>query len=187
MLRISTFISFAIPLLFVQACAQSTPFVSSEGGFSIDLRATPSEDKNSAEAKTGGKKLWWRTEHATFMVSYAVNPDAKREYAERAVVAAADGYSSAIPKAAEILSRKNIVLGGYPGVEITSREKDSYTVVARYFMVDTRLYCIMALWSAGSNDKDVLRTLDSFKISAPSIQVTVCSPNRHRNLAVGRI
>ena len=166
MLRRITLISSAIALLFIQACAQSGPFVSSEGRFSLDLHTTPIEDKNSAESKIGGKKFWWRTERATFSVSYADNPEAKKEYAERAVIASADGYSSAIPKAAEIISRKKIELDGYPGIEVTSREKDGHTAVARYYMVDTRLYCILALWSAGLNDQWVLKTLDSFKTTA---------------------
>jgi hypothetical protein len=165
MLRIITVVFFAIPLFFFHACAQNGTFVSSEGRFSIDLRGTPIEDKESAEAKAGGKKLWWRTKQATFMVSYADNTDAKAEFAERAVIAAADAYSSAIPKAAEIVSRKTIELDGYPGAEVTSREMDGYTAVARYYMVKTRLYCIMALWTAGPNDKEVLRTLNSFKVS----------------------
>lgn len=168
MFRIITLLSFTIPLLFIQACAQNKSFVSHEGRFSIDLNGTPSEDKNSVEAKLGGKKLWWKAEHSTFMVSYADNPNAKKENAEGAVIAAADGYSSAIPKAAEIVSRKKIALDGYPGFEVTSREKDGYTAIARYYMVDTRLYCIMALWSEGPNNTGVLRTLDSFKIAAKS-------------------
>jgi hypothetical protein len=164
MLRKIALIFFTISLLLIQGCAQSEPFMSSEGKFSIDISTKPDEDKNSAEAKLGGKKLWWRLEHATFMVSYADNPDAKKENAERAVMASADGFSLTIPKGAEIISRKNVVLEGYPGVEIMSREKDGYTAVARYYMVDTRLYCIMALWSAGRNDQKVSRTLNSFKV-----------------------
>lgn len=160
---------FFVPLLFIESCAQNKSFVSSEGRFSIDLQTTPTEDKNSAEARLGGKKLWWKNERASFMVSYADNPDAKKEYAESAVIASADGYSSAIPKAAESISRKKIALDGHPGVEVASREKDGYTVIARYYMVDTRLYCIMALWTAGPNDTDVLRTLDSFKVQASSL------------------
>jgi len=155
-------VSFTIQLLFIEACAQNKSFLSSDGRFSIELQATPTEDKNSAEVKLGGKKLWWRAERATFMVSYVDNPDAKKENAERAVIASADGYASVIPKAAEVISRKKIALEGHPGFEVISREKDGYTAVTRYFMVNTRLYCIMALWTDGQNDTDVLRTLDSF-------------------------
>jgi hypothetical protein len=146
MLRKIILVSFAFPLLFIQACAQTKSFVSSEGRFSIDLDKTPTEDKNSAEAKIGGNKLWWRTERATFSVSYADNPDAKKENAEGAVAASADGYVSAIPKAAEIISRKTIELDGYPGIEVMSKEKDGYTVIARYYMV-TRAFT--ALWLCG--------------------------------------
>lgn len=91
MLRIVSHVLFVISLLTVQACAQNRPFVSSEGRFSIDLSSSPTEDKNSAEARVGGKKLWWRTAGVSFMVSYADNPNAKRELAEDAVNAAADG------------------------------------------------------------------------------------------------
>src|SRR5690606_9253343 len=99
-----------------------------------------------------------------FMVSYSVNPDAKKELAENAVSASADAYSLAIPKAAEILSRRKITLDDYPGVEIISREKGGYTATTRYFMVDTRLYCIMALAFSGPNNSYVTKTLNSFKL-----------------------
>lgn len=104
MLRIVSMLSFAILLLTIQSCAQNKTFVSSEGRFSIDLSSSPTEDKNSAEAKVGGKKMWWRTEGVTFMVSYADNPNAKRELAEGAVNAAADGYLGSIPKSADVVS-----------------------------------------------------------------------------------
>jgi hypothetical protein len=165
MLRIVPMFLFAISLLTVQSCAQNKPYVSSEGRFSIDLNFTPTEDKNSAEAKLGGKKMWWRSDGTSFMVSYADNLDAKKEFAERAVNASADGYIGAIPKSAEVVSRKNIELNGYPGVEVRSRESDGYTAVTRYYMVETRLYCTMALWIAGRKDPDVIRTLDSFKVT----------------------
>ncbi|HMQ03429.1 MAG TPA: hypothetical protein PKD26_05900 [Pyrinomonadaceae bacterium] len=168
MLRLFSIFLLIVLVFSVQACAQSKVYVSSEGRFSIDLNFTPTEDRNSAESKLGGKKLWWRTESASFMVSFADNLDAKKEFAESAVNASADGYIGAIPKSAKVVSRKNIGIDGYPGVEIVSRESDGYTVVTRYFMVDTRLYCTMALWTAGRNDLDVIRTLDSFKVYVQS-------------------
>jgi hypothetical protein len=165
MFRLISVLSVTILLLTISACAQKKGFVSSEGRFSIDLSSTPTEDRNSGEATVGGKKLWWRTGAASFSVSFADNPNAKKEFAERAVNASADAYIGAIPKSAEIVSRKNIELEGYPGVEVRSRESDGYTVVTRYYMVETRLYCTMALWTAGQSDSDVIRTLDSFKVN----------------------
>lgn len=165
MLQLFSIFLVTVQLLTVQACGQNKVFVSPEGRFSIDLNSTPTEEKNSAEAKLGGKKMWWRTDGASFMVSYAENPDTKKEFAESAVSASADGYIGAIPKSAEVVSRKNIELNGYPGVEIRSRESDGYSVVTRYYMVETRLYCTMALWTAGPKDADVIRTLDSFKVN----------------------
>jgi hypothetical protein len=154
-----------ILLFAVQSCAQNKEFVSPEGRLSIDLSSQPTEDGNSAEAKIGGKKLWWRTEQASFSVSYADNPNAKGDLARNAVSASADGYIGAIPKSAEVVSRKDIELNGYPGVEIKSRESDGYTVLTRYYMVESRIYCVMALWTAGRVDSDVIRRLDSFKVN----------------------
>ncbi len=165
MLRLFSTLLVTILLFAVQSCAQNKVFVSNEGNFAIDLDSPPSEDKNSAEAKLGGKKMWWRTEGASFMVSYVDNPDAKKELAESAVNASADGYIGSIPKSAEVVSRRKIELSGFPGVEIKSRERDGFTAVTRYFMVETRLYCTMALWTAGRNDSDVMRRLDSFKVN----------------------
>lgn len=166
MLRKLTLISFAVPLLFVQACAQKAPFTSSEGRFSINLLTTPTDDKNSGEAKAGGKTLIWETVGGTFIVSYVDKPGAKKELAETDVTASAEAYIAAMPKAGEIVSRKNIKLDGYPGTEVKSREKDGYTVVARYYMVEKRLYHLMALWSEGPNDAAVMKALDSFKVHA---------------------
>lgn len=163
-MRYITLVCLWITILFIHSCAQNTSFVSAEGKFSIDLANSPVEDKNSPEARMGGKKLWWKTEGASFMVSYVDNQDAKEDLGESVVKVAADGYISALPKAAEIVSRKNIELEGYPGVEIMSKEKDGYTAVTRYYMAKTRLYCVMALWSSGSNDEGVIRIVDSFQI-----------------------
>lgn len=181
MLRLFS-ISLVTVLLFTsQACAQNKVFVSSEGRFSIDLNSMPTEDKNSAEARQGGKKLWWRSEGTSFMVSYADNLDAKGEFAEGAVNASADGYIGAIPKSAEVVSRKSIELNGYPGVEVRSRESDGYTVVTRYYMVETRLYCTMALWTAGRKDPDVIRTLDSFKVNVQKPVKSLSLPVKARS------
>lgn len=155
----------AIVLFTCQACAQNKTYDSAEGRFSIDLGSTPTEERNSAEASLGGKKLWWKTANASYSVGYADNPNAKKELAEGAVNASADGFLGAIPKAAELVSRKKIEISGYPGIEVKVRESDGYTVLMRYFMVETRLYGVMALWNAGKNDADVLKTVDSFKIS----------------------
>jgi hypothetical protein len=165
MLRLLSILLVTIPLLSLSACAQKKVFVSPEGRFSISLSSEPTEERNSGEATVGGKKLWWRTGLASFSVSYADYPSARKEFAERAVNASADAYIGAIPKSAEIVSRKNIELDGFPGVEVRSREKDGYTVVTRYYMVETRLYCTMALWTAGRGDSDVIRTMDSFKVN----------------------
>ena len=156
---VAAFLFFASP-----ACAQSKTFVSSEGRFSIDLGVKPTEVRNSAEASVGGKKLWWKTGTSTFSVSYVDNPNATAERANKAVHSSADAYIAAIPRSAEVVSRNEIQLDGYPGVEVRSREPDGYTVVTRYYMAGTRLYCVMALWMAGANDTVVLKTLDSFKV-----------------------
>ena|SRR5436190_16584477 len=168
MYRIIILLSLTVLLSLVQACAQKGPYVSDKGRFSINLRVTPEEDKNSAEASLGGKKLWWRTQRASFMVSYVDKPDAKKEDAMATVEASADGYITAIPKAAQVVGRKTIAIGGHPGIEVQSREKDGYTAVTRYYMVEKRLYCVMALWTAGPDDGDVLQTLDSFKVNPPA-------------------
>jgi hypothetical protein len=168
MVRIIILLSLTIPLLFIHACAQNKSFVSSEGGFSIDLTAPPFEEKNAPEATLGGKKLKWRNEGVLFTVSYVDKADARNEDAEATVTVSADGYTGAIPKSAEIIARNKIVLDGHPGVEVKAREKDGFTVIARYYMVDKRLYCIMAMWPAGPNDEYALKTIDSFKVIKPA-------------------
>lgn len=165
MLQKISLLSLTVLLLACQACAQNQTFVSTEGRFSIDLSSTPIEESNSPVASVGGKKLWWKTGNASFSISYADNPNAKKELAEGAVNASADAFLGAIPKSAELVSRKKIVIDGYPGIEVKVREPDGYTVLTRYYMVETRLYCVMALWNAGRNDADVIKTVDSFKVS----------------------
>ena len=164
MTRLIFLSAFIIPFLFLHTCAQRGPFVSSEGGFSIDLPGAPGEDKNAGETKLGGKKLGWRDERALFTVSYVDTPNAKVEDGERIVSASADGYISALPKAAEVTSRNKISLDGDPGIEVKTREKDGFTVITRYYMVRQRLYCVVAMWMAGSNDDYVLKKIDSFKV-----------------------
>lgn len=102
------------------------------------------------------------------MVSYADSPDAKKENAEGAVAASAEGYIGAIPKAAQIISKDKITLDGYPGFEVKSRESDGFTVIARYYMVEKRLYGITAMWMAGKNDDYAIKTINSFKVAKPT-------------------
>lgn len=168
MLRFVTPLTFAILFLFVHACAQKGPFVSSEGRFSIDLPGTPAEEINSRESAFGGKKLGWRNQGALFTVSYADRQDANNENAEKIVEASADGYISVIPKTGEVVSRNKITLDGYPGVEVVSREKDGFTVITRYYLVEKRIYCVVAMWTAGSADDYVRKTVDSFKLIKPA-------------------
>jgi hypothetical protein len=168
MARIVILLSFIIPFLFIQARSQNKPFVSSEGRFSIDLPGPPMEEKNSQEAAFGGKKLGWRNEGVLFTVSYVDVPNAKTEDAEAVVAASADAYVGLIPKAAEIVSKIKITLDGFPGLEVRSREKDGFTVIARYYMVEKRAYCLVAMWTAGLKDEYVVKTLDSFKAIKPA-------------------
>jgi len=167
MIRFLILLSFTTPLLFIQACAQNKPFVSTEGRFSIDLPGTPMEEKNAREAAFGGKKLGWRERGVLFTVSYVDHPDTKNEDAEKIVEASADIYVTVIPKTGEIVARNKMTLDGYPGVEVKSREKDSFTVIARYYVVEKRTYCLMAMWTAGPNDDHVVKTLNSFKVIKP--------------------
>jgi hypothetical protein len=168
MVRIIILLSFTIPLLFIQACAQNKPFVSSEGQFSIDLPGTPAEEKNAREEAFGGKKLGWRNKEILFTVSYVNSPDARKEDAEATVEVSANGYIGAIPKSAEIVSKIKITLDGYPGVEVKTSEKDGFTVIARYYMVEKRMYCITAMWTAGPNDDYAVKTINSFKVIKPA-------------------
>ena len=126
------------------------------------------EEKNSREAAFGGKKLGWRDERGLFTVSYADHPDTKNEDAEKIAEASADIYISLIPKAGEIVARNKITLDGYPGVEVKAREKDGFTVIARYYIVEKRTYCVMAMWMAGPNDDSVIKTINSFKAIKPA-------------------
>jgi hypothetical protein len=168
MIRFVILLSFTILLLFIQACAQTKPFVSSEGRFSIDLYTAPTEETNSAEAKLGGKKLWWKNGRATFMVSYGDAPNATKENAEAVVAASAEGYIGLIPKGAEILSKVKTNLDGYPGFQVKSQEKDGFTVIARYYVAEKRIYCVMVMWNAGSNDDYAVKTINSFKLISPA-------------------
>jgi hypothetical protein len=124
----------------------------------------PGEEKNAAEARLGGKKLGWRTEKALFTVSYVDKPGASVEDAERTVSASADGFIAAIPKTGEVKARNKISLHGHPGVEVKVQEKDGFTVVTQYYLANQRLYCIVAMWTAGPNDDYVRSTLDSFQV-----------------------
>ena len=168
MIRIVILLFLTIPLLFSQACAQNKPYVSPEGGFSIDLPSTPSEVKDAQLAVIGGKKLGWKNDKASFTVSYADTPGASSANAESIVMGSADAYIAAMPKSADNIVKNKVSLEGHPGVEVKSREKDGFTVMTRYYVVDKRLYCVVAMWMGGPNDNYAIRTINSFKVLNPA-------------------
>ena len=143
------------------------PFVSREGRFSIALPARPTEEVNPVlgETKVEGRRFSWRVEdvQATFVILYVEVPLAKKEEAAERVETAADGYIGAIPGTGTVTLRRNITLDGYPGVEVKAREKDGFVAVVRYYMVNTRLYFVQAMWTSGPRDADVVKIMDSFK------------------------
>jgi hypothetical protein len=168
MIRASLILIFAALLFSADIYAQGNPFVSTEGRFSIALPRKPIEDVSTVlgEAKVPGRRFKWRVEEvqATFVVTYSDASWAKKEEAAERVEMAADGYIGALPGTAAVTLRRNMTLDGYPGVEVRAREKDGFVVVNRYYMANTRLYCVQAMWMSGPQDTRVLNIMDSFKI-----------------------
>jgi hypothetical protein len=148
--------------------ARENSFVSTDGRFSIALPKTIEKVSTVlGEAKVPAQRYKWRVEEvqATFMILHTDVPLAKKEEGVERVETAADGYIGALPGTATVTSRRNVTLDGNPGVEVKSREKDGLVVVNRYYMANTRLYCVQAMWMSGPQDDRVLKILDSFKIT----------------------
>ncbi len=148
-----------------------TEFKSEEGGFSILMPGTPTEETQTQETELGGidvHMFTYEEDDVAYMIGYNVLPAAILEAspADPMLDGACDGQVSSV-NGTEV-SRQEITLGAYPGrdLEIRVDNTDGITTLhSRIFLVEDKLYQVMVVGRDGqSAAADTTKFLDSFKL-----------------------
>jgi len=148
-----------------------TEFKSEEGGFSILVPSTPTEETQTQETELGNIDVHMFTseeEDVAYMVGYNLLPAAILEVSspDPMLDGACNGQVSST--GGTEVSRKEITLGTYPGRELEIRVEDTSgikTLHTYIYLVEDKLYQILVVGGKDqSTAPDTIKFLDSFKL-----------------------
>jgi len=179
-----TFISFGLLVTFLPAQAtvsetrQSATlidgkrFISTEGGFSIEIAVAPTETTDfgtETSKKKGvdiGKHYLWKFEKTTYTIMYSPSLDSNGDPATQTLEEVSSGTRKGLLRSgAKLLSERSILfLNKYPGIEFRYITVGGDKFVNRSFLVDSTGYQVEGAFSDLKDEKEVLATLDSFKL-----------------------
>lgn len=132
------------------------PVVSTTGGFKVTMPPKPTEKKQQVKTATGQLNVFLLLadgrNDSVFVVSYCDYPDAdsKKGTEQKRLDHARDGaVSSARGK---LLKEEAIKLKGHPGREIVIEKNGETVARMRIFLVNRRLYQVMALGNAAPKE-----------------------------------
>jgi len=146
-------------------------FRSEEGGFSILMPGTPTEEVRAQETELGKIEMHmftYKVEGVAYMVGYSVLPAAvaATAFANRTLDGACDGLVDAF--GGTEMSRKDITVGIFPGRDLEIRVEDTdqiTTVHSRIYMVKDMFYQLVVVGREGqSTAEDTVKYLDSFTL-----------------------
>lgn len=159
----------AVIALFIFGCLQNatfTEFVSEEGGFSVSMPGTPTEETQSIPTEAGDIEIHMfsiESGSTAYLVGYSDYPPDVIEIVDSDMLldSARDG---AVGDGA-LLSEKSITLGDYPGRELTVETSDEGIMVyARVYLVGNRLYQVVVSTGDDALTEEMRGFLDSFKL-----------------------
>jgi hypothetical protein len=187
--KLRLIIIFSFLCLNVAAQANKETYISSDGGFKIDLPAKPDTEETLEDAKAYnlglGKDLSWGEKPVKYIVQYIKldtfeNPlTAKRKAEIMADMIKRVRFSLIEGKAS--VSEKNIVLSGNAGKELEGVLPTGKLIV-RTYLIGEKLYQLYAAVYDINFVADAVKTLDSFKlldkreIVAQKLKETVVEP-----------
>src|SRR5262245_14551983 len=142
-----------------------------QGGFKVDLPATPKTDmpipgvKPDPKLKVEGAILWKRGEFYT--ITYAdIAARNVRLQTDEALLDEAVRSIETEREVQRVVRKDPIGVCGFPGREIEFVSTDGGTYVARVIIADTRLYVLIGGGRfVGPNNANIRRFLDSFEIT----------------------
>ncbi len=173
-MRKVTFWVLLCVLLTVFGCAPAewVDFESDEGEFAVLMPANPQTQRKTVPTPIGPMKVVMYTHDAgaeAYIVGFSDYPKAVLEKLTPEKMLS-DGVKGGIAKIRGTKkSEKNINLDGYPGKEYTftipsSRIPGGGKGKARMYMVENRLYQILALGKKSAPEADFNKFLDSFEL-----------------------
>lgn len=153
------FLMIALSALAVPA-QKSAGFRSIEGGFEVDLPA-----KTDGSNQSGGLILTWRTADAEFDIGFRLRRLALRPGAEFSLDEFLRESFGRIAIPANIVSRTEIEVGGFPSVEYRLRTETSIILI-RLIDASTRVFQVKAEIpvSRSGREQSVSAVMDSFRI-----------------------
>ena len=170
---------FACVFLLVLIGCQQAPtweeFTSAQGGFTVLMPGTPTEQKRTAKTASGSidAHIFLVDQgDVAYMVAYSDYPDTMLQ--ERTPKLILDGARDGAVAHAKgrLLSESIVSMNDHQGREVRiERLGGKVTITARIFLVRRRLYQVMVLMPKDhASSKDVKKFLDSFGIQPQSPQ-----------------
>lgn len=153
-------------IMAILGCQLSPPpfteFVSEEGGFSISMPGPPNEERETTSEGVLSYTYSAETSDAIYIVVYS---DFRRDFVEDydpgwILDTAQDGAAGK----GELLSSEPITLDGHPGRDLKIQTSDGTVVFTRYYLVDVRLYQLVASTESGTMTTEVGEFFDSFTL-----------------------
>lgn len=143
--------------------------ISKDGAFSVAMPSSAKAEKRVVKTATGQLDVHMLVaegrDEALYAVSYSDFPEAevKRNTVAKRLDNARDGaVSSARGK---LRSEKSITLDNHPGREIVVEKDGAVVAKMRIYVINNRLYQVMALCNGAGSSKDAGIFMDSFRLT----------------------
>lgn len=150
---------------------QTNKFESKEGNFSINISQEPFQTLNMGSEiaeKKGvdvGKQFLWRFEKTVYTVMYMGPFDKDGNNMPQDWLDIEDGSRKGILNAGgKIISERSADFGKYKGMEYRYVSKEGVKFIGRIYLVNTFGYQLNGGYVDEKEEKEVLETLDSFKL-----------------------
>jgi hypothetical protein len=155
--------AIALPTLPPTALAQPAPvksvwkvFASESGGFSLLMPGDPTENKNDGVVSYSVTR---EKEAVTYTVSFTdfpVDPTSEKNGIQEAFNGIKDGIKE---EGGTIVDEKSLSLREFPGQELRISMPDGVITRVRSYVVDRRLYLVMA---STKNERSLQKSLEGF-------------------------
>lgn len=159
------------PVPTTGASVENGIFESRGGGFSIAIPQMPTQTLDSGKEKAKakgidtGKMFIWKLERTTYTASYMppvdLDGNPEPQLYEDMVIGSRKGIHNGNAK---LISEKPIKLGENRGTEFRYMNAEGAVFIGRIYLVGDVGYSIMGAYAEEKYRKEVLDTLDSFKL-----------------------
>jgi hypothetical protein len=170
----------AVPI--TGASVEAGVFESKTGGFSIAISQLPLQtlergtDKGRAKGLDLGRQYLWKFEKTFYTAFYCPPLDFDGNPMPQVYADMQSGTRKGIANGgARLTSEKRIKLGEYPGTEFRYTSHEGVKFINRTYIVGDIGYSIMGGYIEEKYESEVLRVLDSFKLSKKQVSPTIVS------------